>query len=554
MLAMSFQQEVEYITQNIRHVYTRPDLIGLDRFLKTPAKPISRNGTRSQYGEEEGLDKFVLVHDLGTGSTASFGPSLTSLANFPDKDAIPKSTVLFLRGYATPEWLTELANKHSISPDLYGRHLQYIPSTLAGRNLYSSPSLPSSSARVFQLRIPTIFYRDNGSVSYEPEDLRRSRAIESDTMNKYLLQLRSGANVADSIVRECHLLSKQERVLEQIVTVEVSPPGDSWRVVVWLDSGLDLSLSVRDVRTPWNPPAESLSWQTYFYPIIVHPTSGTYTPTLGATATTSPGTSRHPTEAQTMRLSRAPMVDWKASQNVCLLPLQYGSRLDRGLACEDALYALSELFQFAASAEQQFLNFINHRIERELSFIGIGQGLTNHEVSLVNLRYIKGILKRHEQSLAETSNMLENRSSLDWPRASSTSTRVHKSEQAASLLLTDFKHLLQRAESLARECEQGMETLANTSILEESRRTVDMGMRVERLTMIATVFIPLSFVCSVWGMNFIELGSGSRPFWWFFVTAGPIVLVSFLIYRYDIVVKAFSRILHAGRRMEENLD
>ncbi|RYP41073.1 hypothetical protein DL767_001234 [Monosporascus sp. MG133] len=493
----SFQQEVEHLTQNVRHVYRRPDLIGLDIFLKTAAKPTPDNGTRSQYEEEEDTDKFAVVHELRTGSTAPLGPSPTSLATFPDKDAIPKSTVLFLRGYATPEWLTELANEHSISADLYGRHLQYITSTLAGRDLHSSPSLPSSSARVFQLRIPTICFSDDGSISYEPEDLQRARGKESDAMNKYLLQLRSKANVADSIVRECHLLSKQERVLEQTATVEVGPPGDSWRAVVWLDCGLDLSRSVRGVEKPWDPPVTSLSWQTYFFPVIVHPTSGTYTPTLDSTAATSPRAASPPTGPEMTRLSNASVVGWKASQNVCLLPFQYGSRLDRDLASEDALYALSELFQFAASAEQQFLNFIHHRIERELSFIGFERGLSNHEVSLVNLRYIKGILKRHEQSLAETSNMLENRSSLDWPRVSSASTRAGKAEQTANLLLTDFKYLLQRAESLARECEQGMATLANTAVLEESRRTVDMGMRVERLTMIATVFIPLSQMSTV---------------------------------------------------------
>ncbi|KAI1327492.1 hypothetical protein F5Y16DRAFT_371476 [Xylariaceae sp. FL0255] len=230
-----------------------------------------------------------------------------------------------------------------------------------------------------------------------------------------------------------------------------------------------------------------------------------------------------------------------------MLPFQYGSTLAKDLASEDALYALSELFHFSASAEQQCLNLIHNRLERELSFITTDRGHGNHGVSLANLRYIKSILRRHEGSLAETSNMLENRSSLDWPRVPDTAAGAEKTNHTANLLLTDFRHLLRRAESLSRECEQGMATLANITVLEESRQSVDMGLRVERLTVIATLFIPLSFVCSVWGMNFKELGTGSLPIWWFFVTAGPIVALSYSIYRYDVLIKAIFWKRHTNR-------
>ncbi|KAI1327493.1 hypothetical protein F5Y16DRAFT_399274 [Xylariaceae sp. FL0255] len=179
--------------------------------------------------------------------------------------------ILFLRGYGTPDLLIKLANEHRISPDLYGRHLEYITPTLASRDLHSSPSLPSSSAKVFQLRIPAIYFNDDGSADYETEDLHRLRKLEADKMNKYLRQLRSKAKLADSIVRECHVLSRHERILEQNATVEIGRVGDSWRAVVWFDSGLDLFRSVTGVDKPWDPPATSRPWETYFLPVVVHP-------------------------------------------------------------------------------------------------------------------------------------------------------------------------------------------------------------------------------------------------------------------------------------------
>lgn len=176
-------------------------------------------------------------------------------------------------------------------------------------------------------------------------------------------------------------------------------------------------------------------------------------------------------------------------------------------------------------------------IEHELYFVGHQNVDWRNTVSLLNLKYIKTQLTSHAQGLAETVSTLENRHFLNWPRASGSS----KAEKAANLLLTDFKYLLQRAETLAKECEHGMDTLANSSVLKESRRSTENAMRVQKLTIIATVFIPLSFVCSIWGMNFQELGSGSLPFWIWFATAGPVILLSLLIYHFDVLVGLFRK-------------
>jgi hypothetical protein len=81
-----------------------------------------------------------------------------------------------------------------------------------------------------------------------------------------------------------------------------------------------------------------------------------------------------------------PAEEWRAAQNVCLLPSQYGSCLDKAVSSQDALYALSELFRFTASAEVQFLNLLDDCIKHELSFIG-REGIDGrcYAISLLNL-------------------------------------------------------------------------------------------------------------------------------------------------------------------------
>ncbi|KAK3377009.1 hypothetical protein B0T24DRAFT_665847 [Lasiosphaeria ovina] len=568
------------------HPYPRPDLINLNQYLSnfTPYRSqvdFPETGAAAVENDEAGND-FALSHDIGFGNAVRFPASMTGLAEFSAHGAAEGPSLLFLRGFASPQWLTAIGKIYNPSPELYRRHLDF-PSIVSGnRDLHSSPSLPSSSARVFQLTIPTICTRNVDVSGYEPEDLQQARNVESEAMIKYFQQLRAKGKVADSVVRKCLLLSQQEYVVEQTVTVE-------------LDSGNDLSESIQG---PWNPRPDTRAWETYFFPVIVHHhhwhhnhdtadlaryRSGGKRPGpreprrhssgVGLTpAKASLSHSRNNNRSSSSSSRRKSGDEWRAAQNISQLPFQYGSCLDRDLARHDALYALSELFRFAASAELQFLSLLQKRIEREVSFVGAKgvdlQGGGSDSVVLLNLKYLKTQLTSHAQSLAETTaRILRNRRSPDWPRVFdaaaaaaggfrgddddgggggngnvSPPAAVEMAEKTAVLLLADFEYLLQRADALARECEHGMTTLANSSVLQESRRSADLAMTVQKLTIISTIFIPLSFVSSVWGMNFQELGSGNQPIWMLSATAVPIVLVAYMLYQWDTITMFYHKI------------
>ena len=80
--------------------------------------------------------------------------------------------------------------------------------------------------------------------------MQQARQLAAEDTNRYFKQLRTRAKVADSVVRKCLLLSKQEYVLEQKVSIEVGPPRDNWHAIIWLDNGRDLSQSVQG-STAW---------------------------------------------------------------------------------------------------------------------------------------------------------------------------------------------------------------------------------------------------------------------------------------------------------------
>lgn len=202
-------------------------------------------------------------------------------------------------------------------------------------------------------------------------------------------------------------------------------------------------------------------------------------------------------------------------KTLSLLPLHYGSQLEKTLARQDAFYALSEVFRFAAASEVQFLNLIQNRIENELSFVALKDIGGRNAISLLNLKYLKSQLTSHARNLTENVSTFENLKILDWPRTVSVTI-----DQTIALLITDFRYLLKRVEDLANECESGMTTLTNSSVMEETRRSAELSVVVWRYTAVAVVFVPLSFVCSFFGMNFAEMGQGELRLWIWFPSHG----------------------------------
>ena len=98
---------------------------------------------------------------------------------------------------------------------------------------------------------------------------------------------------------------------------------------------------------------------------------------------------------------------------------------------------------------------------------------------------------------------------------------------------TSHQYLLYRTEHLrvldeSRRISQEMQLRASLLSIEESKRGIEQSKQVGRLTQLAFVFIPLTFVTGVFGMNITPFG-GHAPLWKFWVTAGTISGIAFII-------------------------
>ncbi|KAI9645983.1 hypothetical protein NHQ30_005421 [Ciborinia camelliae] len=76
-------------------------------------------------------------------------------------------------------------------------------------------------------------------------------------------------------------------------------------------------------------------------------------------------------------------------------------------------------------------------------------------------------------------------------------------------LLEDYEQLYIRCINLSKMCARGTTLAMNKPTIEESRKAIQQSERLKKLTMLATLFIPLNFSSSLFGMNIDILGQGT---------------------------------------------
>ncbi|GJP96439.1 fungal Zn(2)-Cys(6) binuclear cluster domain family protein [Aspergillus niger] len=295
---------------------------------------------------------------------------------------------------------------------------------------------------------------------------------------------------------------------------------------------------------------------------------GPWSSHLKSKATALPILQYHPKMAfrtTSNRLDPDANVTAEVQQSTTILPLQYDSLIAlvdlARRAPQDPLSMCIPLFAHAAFSEVQFLNLMESRIQKQVN--SIVEGLSTD--ALGTLQYFSNILNRHAQQLKDSTRALfklTERSSqgLDGTRVEKqiaknagplgldigscrqiSGTEMVKNVRSSSSdgtftsegLLEDYEQLYARCMELSDLCTQGISLAMNKATIDESRRAIEQSERVKKLTLLATLFIPLSFSSSLLGMNIDLLGQNSVQSWWFLVLCIPITLFAYIFYLWD---------------------
>ncbi|KAJ4147069.1 hypothetical protein LMH87_001619 [Akanthomyces muscarius] len=388
--------------------------------------------------------------------------------------------IVFIRGFISPRWVSTVGSKYNVDPEFFRRHMDFL--------------------------------------SYRAQQLRSSKIT-----------------CGDSVVREYATLCSSFSIIEQWISLCVTKNTRGWTVVVWMDHGRPLE------QSPPGPWTSHVLNKATPIPIIQH----------------------HPKMAFRTTTNRLKPEMNEAShtmQSTAVLPLQYDSIIAlvdlARKAPTEPLSMCIPLFAHAAYSEVQFLNLMQAKIE---SYIEKMTDAVTTDV-LSSLQYFSKILTRHAQQLKHSIfalDRLADRSAqqLHGMKSESTGPRSATGIQptidaeigappsfqvgnnggsfTVKGLLDDYEDLRERCINLSKLCSRGITLAMNRSIIDESRRAVEQSERVKKLTILATIFIPLGFCSSLFGMNIDILGQGSVEFWWFFVVCVPITLLAYVFYLWD---------------------
>ncbi|CAN9416270.1 unnamed protein product [Alternaria alternata] len=105
-------------------------------------------------------------------------------------------------------------------------------------------------------------------------------------------------------------------------------------------------------------------------------------------------------------------------------------------------------------------------------------------------------------------------------------------EQCAdvNLVLEDFEVINKNIEDAGRRLENMLPVVTSLVQIIDARQSLAETANISRLTVLALIFVPLSYISSLFSMNTTNM-PGSSHFWVYFAVAIPVTLIVVLIAR-----------------------
>lgn len=163
------------------------------------------------------------------------------------------------------------------------------------------------------------------------------------------------------------------------------------------------------------------------------------------------------------------------------------------------------------------------------------------------LKRHKRFLRRAREYFDETMSFIDGRHDYAWPAPSAQDAK--RLEVIFAQLRRDYVLLLDKVASLGARFDEEMMWAANEATIRVSQSAVAEGKMMRIVTNLAFIFLPMSLVASIFGMNVAELqGKPCPPLWAFFAVSIPVTIASLsVLYGWDWVVRTWAWLYKAFR-------
>ncbi|KAF7939677.1 hypothetical protein EAE99_001482 [Botrytis elliptica] len=155
------------------------------------------------------------------------------------------------------------------------------------------------------------------------------------------------------------------------------------------------------------------------------------------------------------------------------------------------------------------------------------QYLATTEVRLSEKESFEEYLKQTWSMLKMNLRVIDSLKNSDW------------SSSEWGYRLEDYQYLENKVMIQTKQNSASIPLLTAMIAVEESRKAIQQANDVKALTVLATVYIPLSFVAGVFGMNVSELNSGiDVDIWVYFAISIPVTIASMvLVWKWEWLIR-----------------
>jgi hypothetical protein len=223
-----------------------------------------------------------------------------------------------------------------------------------------------------------------------------------------------------------------------------------------------------------------------------------------------------------------PRNDGSLIQTASHLPSQLHVMLDdHVIAGQDPLYALAPVLLFAAASENQLLSSLQRWYDIISSTKWDRQYSTAHlEQLILHKHLLDDHASRHKEVLRFMKSPILARWALNLTRE-----QAAVATESKRTVEMDYEYLVSRFRQLSLHYQEAISVLVSATSLAESQKQITLAAQVTKLTILATVFLPLSYCTSIFGMNFVELDDLS--IWIWAIVTVAVGLGTFIVYQWN---------------------
>ncbi|KAJ5609098.1 hypothetical protein N7528_009665 [Penicillium herquei] len=483
---------------------------------KTPRKYPPSRVTTGNLNLPVYSNVFLNSYSLG-GAQRPKARRYDDVSVFNSTNADSGAELVFLTGYPSPKWLNTVVTRYGIDHRFLHRHLDFLPT--GQRNWFTTPSVPSRSQQFIRLVVPCIVFTGHEGRFVPANDLQQARFACAEVLRQKSkgFLVGTGASTGQTIVRQVNIHSGEAMVLEHAITISVQDKDLSAKILIWSDAGND---SVSDyLPIPATDAFKNLGCALECCPVFFEKHLHIKDIKVG---------SRH--QACCYR---------GTTQALSALASNYGHTLSWSALQDDPVLVLEELFAFQSAAAMQYLNMLRNDITQAMHRTQKMNVESLNIDDISNFEYTKAVLVRWASHFRGLSQLLD----PDSPGNPIAPLAHHiKRRNLLTLLRMDFDSLLAEAQVLTELCDSGKSTIMTNFSIAESKRTAEESRLVGELTKLTNrltfIFLPISFVTSVFGMNFKQFGQGSLDIWIWVAVSVPLLIVCVILVEWRISVPA----------------